>query len=408
MSDSADGSAFQNILKFILFISVFVLGMLFLMRGCDTSGFGFGKNKRDYTDIPEEFQLNYKPAEFKGEIDMDNAVAILTYPQRYQREFDQMVYEFNMSLIKHTTERMGLHDTIKTAARLEYEKQHPQIQAMYYNDFVSLQDSTARGYKSWYSTEITDAVAALEEVSSKYTCFMLNMVLYSVLNTAGGRMAGTGSKVETPCGVAITEGLRPTIRRMQELAAVEDFSRSKGHIHQRVESSIAELATREIKDTKALSRNLQTKIWGYAVSETAIEVSAVSYIKVGFNLSKIFDVQVDKNNKLVSITLPQPEILSMEVFPRYDKLDVGWWSKINPDDLNRDIKLLQDAFREDALKSNVFDNAKQEAGQLMNTMLGPLVASLGGQYRLSVDFQDTRTPNIELDRGGNNVVNYEN
>ncbi|MEM9990414.1 MAG: DUF4230 domain-containing protein [Bacteroidota bacterium] len=388
------GSPFRNIIKLVLFIGVFVVATLFLLRGFGGEGFGslnIGSSGRNYTNVPEEFQLTYKPVNFTGAVDMENAIAILSYPERYQREFDQLVYEFNMSLIDHTTARMGLPDSTRMAARLEYEKHHPDIQSMYYRDFVALQDSTQRGYKSWYGTEITDAVEAMEEVSSKYTCFMLNLVLAGVLETYGGSLAGKGNKVETPCGVAITEGLRPTIRRMQEMAAVEDFTRAKGLIHQRVENSIAELATREIEDVKALSRSLQTKIWGYAVSETEIEISAKSFIKVGFDLNKVFELEVDKAGKFVNVTLPEPEILSLEVLPRYDKLSVGWWSKIRPDDLNRDLELLSQAFREDAYKSNVFDNAKQEAAQLMNTMLGPLVGSLGSGYRLRVDFRPIAT-----------------
>ena len=397
-------SPFQNIIKFILFISVFVIAMLFLIRGCGSGNFGSlnigGNNGQNYTNVPEEFQLTYKPVDFKGGIEMENAAGILTNPQRYQHEFDQLIYEFNMSLIEHTTERMGLADSTRMAARLEYEKHHPEIQAMYYRDFAALQDSTRRAYKSWYGTEITDAVAAMEEVSSKYTCFMLQLVLAGVLETYGGRMAGKGNKVETPCVVALTEGLRPTIRKMQEYAAIEDFENSKNVVHQRVENAIAEFATREIEDVKALSRSLQTKIWGYAVSETEIEVSAKSFIKVGFDLNKMFELSVDKQGKFVNITLPEPEILSLEVLPRYDKLSVGWWSKINPDDLNRDLDLLADAFREDAYKSNVFENAKQDAGQLMNTMLGPLVGSLGNGYRLRVDFQNPPPTPSQIEIGG--------
>lgn len=383
--------------------------MLMRVFGGGGFDFGAGKKKTSYTNIPEEFHLTYKPAGFKGNINAENAMAILTNPARYKREFNELIHQFNMDLVNHTTERMGLDENLRNAARLEYERQHPSIEEMYYRDFIALQDSTSRGYKSWYGTEITDAVTAMNEVSSKYTCFMLNAVLYAVLDTQGGSMAGKGANVETPCGVAMTEGLRPTIKRMQEMAAIEDFTRSKNLVHQRVESSIAELATREIKDTKAISRNLQTKIWGFSVSETAIEVSATSYIKVGFDLNKMFDLAVDKQNKFVVVTLPNPEILSLEVYPRYDKLSVGWLSKLNPDDLNKDMKLLADAFHNDARKSDVFDNAKQEAGQLMDTMLGPMVASLGNNYRLKVQFQEMENEqDVEIgDQQRSNVVQYD-
>ena len=48
----------------------------------------------------------------------------------------------------------------------------------------------------------------------------------------------------------MTEGLRPMIKRMQEKAAIADFSRSKGLMEERVEKAIAELATMEVRDKK--------------------------------------------------------------------------------------------------------------------------------------------------------------
>ncbi|MEM0992227.1 MAG: DUF4230 domain-containing protein [Bacteroidota bacterium] len=370
--------------KMILILLVVGAAAFLLLRF-----FGGEGGDRNYTNIPKEYQLTYQPSEFRGQIDEENALAILSNPNRYQREFNQLVYDFNLSLLQHVADRMGLAEADKREIQREYDKHHEYIKGMYYNDFITLKDTTSRAYKTWYGTEMTDAVEFMNEVSSKYTCFLVNLVLSAVLETQGGAIAAKGNKVETPCGIALTEGLRPMIKRLQSKAAIEDFSRSKGLIQERVERAIAELATMEVEDTKALSRSLQTKVLGYAVSTTDIEISAMSQLKVGFDLQKAFDVSVSNQRKEVVITLPQPEILSLEVYPRVDKMDIGWMRELKSADLNRDMEALTEAFRDDAINSDIFDKAKQQAADLMDTMLAPMVSAMGNQYKLRIQFQRT-------------------
>ncbi|MEN0047935.1 MAG: DUF4230 domain-containing protein [Bacteroidota bacterium] len=367
----------------ILFVLVAVgLGGYLLLKF-----YGNGSEGRNYTNIPKEYHLTYKPADFQGQIDDENALAILTNPNRYQREFNSLVYDFNMSLLNHVANRMGLSDVDKRSMQKEYEKHHEYIKGMYYNDFITLKDTTSTAYKSWYGTEMGDAVEYMNEVASKYTCFLVNLVLGTVLETQGGAIAAKGNRVETPCGIALTEGLRPMIKRLQEKAAIDDFTRSKGLIQQRVERAIAELATMEVEDTKALTRSLQTKVLGYAVSTTDIEISAMSHLKVGFDLQKAFGVDVNSKSGEVVITLPQPEILSLEVYPRVDKMDIGWMREVQSNDLNKDMEALTEAFRQDAINSDVFSKAREQAADLMDTMMGPVVASLGNKYKLRVRFK---------------------
>ncbi|MEM1326965.1 MAG: DUF4230 domain-containing protein [Bacteroidota bacterium] len=375
---------FRSLPKVLLLVTIVGLSVFLLLRFAGEGKLGGGGN---YTNIPEEYQLTYRPAEFQGQIDDENALAILTNPNRYQREFNDLVYEFNMSLLNHVADRMGLNATQKREVQREYDKHHEYIKGMYYNDFITLKDTTSMAYKSWYGTEMTDAVAFMEEVSSKYTCFLVNLVIGAVLPLQGGAMAAKGNRVETPCGVALTEGLRPMIKRLQERAAIEDFTRSQGLIQERVERAIAELATMEVEDAKALSRQLRTKVLGFDVSTTDVEISAMGLIKIGFDLQKQFNIKVNRQTGEVLVTLPQPEILSLEVYPRVDKMDIGWMRELKSADFNADMEALAEAFREDARDSNIFNDAKQQAADLMDTMLSPLVSSLGSKYQLRVRFE---------------------
>ncbi len=378
--------------KLLVFLLIFVGTAFVLFR---LLGGGSNSDKRSYTTVPKEYHLTYMPADFRANIDTDNALAVLSNPNRYQREFDKLVYDFNLSLLNHVANRMGLDSSTKGQIEKEYERRHDLYRNLYYNDFTMLQDTSSVGYKSWYGTELMDATDYFNEVASRHTCALITDILATVLETQGGAFAAKGSKVETPCGIAFSEGLRPMIKRLEERAAIEDFSRSKGFVQERVERAIAELATMEVTDTKALSRNLKTKVWGYAVSSTDIEISATSRMKVGFNLNKQFEIDVNANNKIVSITLPEPEILSLEVFPRVDKMNIGWMRELKGADFNQDMEALTDAFRQEAMQSDIFSKSKTRVAELMDTMLGPLVASLGNQYRLRVQFTGNN-PSVPL------------
>lgn len=363
---------------------------------------GGGSN---YTRIPEEYQINYVPADFQPNMTMDDedALAVLSNPERYRREFNDLIYDFNLSLLYHVANRMGLDDSSKSSVRAEYDKHHPYIRNMYYNDFITLKDTTSNLYQMWYENEMTNAVDLINEVASKYTCFMVNLVLSEILETQSGRIAAKGTNVDTPCGIAMTEGLRPMIKRLQERAAIEDFSRAKGLMEERVEKVISELATMEVRDKKGLSKQLKTKVLGYSVSSTDLEISAISILKVGFDLNKYFTVDLNPNAKLVTVTLPEPQILSHEVYPKVDKLDIGWLREVQNADFNSNFNALREEFRRDALQSDIMTKAENQAVEIMNTMMGPIVSGLGSQYKLKVQFQKGGRIDYDAEMPGSNT-----
>ncbi len=350
----------------------------------------YRNNLSGYTMIPKELQINYKPATFNLNIDEEDALAILSNPQRYRREFNQLVYDVNMSILNHTATRMGLSDDIRAKVEKEYQKHHSYLKDLYYNDFIVMKDTTSSLYQTWYDNEMTNAVQILNEVASKYTCFLVNHVITSLIETTkDGSIYARGKNVDTPCGVAMAEALRPLIKRMEERAAIEDFSRSKGLMQEKVEKVVAELATVEVRDKKALSNQMKTKIWGFSVSSTDVEISAISILKVGFKLDEYFDVNLNAKAGLVTITLPPPTILSHEVYPKIDKLDIGWLREVKNVDLNRSFNVLRAEFRRDAIEeSDVMDKAKSQATEIMNTLFIPVIQTMSNRYKVKVRFKE--------------------
>ncbi len=342
-----------------------------------------------YTSVPKEYQVKYVPSDFRFAIDEERALDILSDPNRNRRAFNELVYDVNMGILRHVGKRMNLSNEDMGQLQEEYEKHHPYLRDLYFNDFVQLRDTTSQLYETWYDNEGASAIEALREVAGKYTCFLVTQVITTLVPTKGMSIYAKGQDVTTPCGLAMKEAVNPMMKRLEERAAVRDFSRSRGLLQEKVEKVVAELATMEVRDKKGLNKNLQTKFLGFSVSSSDIEVSAISILKVGFRLNDYFDIALNSKQGLVTITLPEPVILSHEVYPKIDKLDIGWMREVKSIDLNKNFNVLRSTFREEALRSNIFDKAKGQATELMNTMFGPVIKGINSRYELRVKFKNT-------------------
>ena len=336
---------------------------------------------------PAEYQLQYRPADFRVDIDPEVALRVLQNPRRYRKEFDQLVYDINTDILNHVSNRMGLSDSLRLEAIEEYRFQHPEFANLYYQDFMRMRDTSAAVYEAWYEEGGGKLTEIFEEVASNYTCFMVNKVLAAVVRMRNGNIIAGGREVENPCKIATGEALRPMMERMAERAAIDDFTRSKGIFQEKVETLIAELATIEVRDKKGIKKTLNTSVAGFNVSETDVEVTAISILKAGFRLNQYFDLELDEARKTVRITLPEPTILSHEVLPKIENLDIGWLRELEGVNINESVNSLREAFRAEALETNVLERAKGQAESLMETMFLPLVRRLGDEYRIEVDYQ---------------------
>jgi hypothetical protein len=356
----------------------------------------FGDDSPVQSSIPRAMTVTYVPSDFKMNLDDAKTLEILSNPQRYKTEFDQLILDFNTNLVVHVVNRMGLNGQLKAAAVAEYRKMHPYVRQMYFNDFVGLSDTTSQIYAAWYENGSTSAVDLLNEVASKYTCFFVTNVISTILKTQDGKLAVKGSKIETPCGIALTEGVRPMVARLQKTAAIRDFSQAHGMMRERVERAITELAVMEVKDKKGIKVQNNSKLLGYSVSSTEFELVAVSIMKIGFNLQNAFNVTADDKTKTIIITLPQPQILSHEVYPKVENLDIGFMRDLSSQDFNDNINKLRQAFREDAQQSDIFEKSKVRAAEVMQLMMQPAVRNIDKSYKVAVRFQQQQSLDYNL------------
>ena len=339
---------------------------------------------------PKEVRLTYVPSDFQPNLDEQATLQILAAPEQYPKEFDDLVYNFNVSLLYHVANRMNLPDSLKRRLEPEYRKHHAYLKSLYYNDFIALKDTTANLYETWYNDNANQAVQLFDEVAGKYTCFFVTQIMATLVKADDGRLMAKGKNIDNPCGIALSEGLRPMVERLQAKAAIMDFSASRGLLKDKVRQGIAELGTYELRSRLGLDKTLSYKIFGLSVSETDIRVEAISVIKAGFKLDQQFDVTFSPKKGIVYVTLPPPTILSHEVYPRVDKLDVGFLAGISGEEMNKNFNDLRRQFRQDALENeHVLEKAKARADTVMQLMLGPVVKGMGRKYKLQLRFQDT-------------------
>ena len=52
---------------------------------------GGGTEIGGYTNVPKEVQVKYVPSDFQSNINEEDALPILSNPQRYSREFEAMI-----------------------------------------------------------------------------------------------------------------------------------------------------------------------------------------------------------------------------------------------------------------------------------------------------------------------------
>jgi hypothetical protein len=340
---------------------------------------------------PKEVKLTYVPADFQPNLDEEATLRILSDPAQYHREFDQLVYDFNVSLLYHVANRMALPDSLKRRLEPEYTKHHAYLKTMYYNDFTAIKDTTAGMYETWYKDNSNQAVEVFNEVAGKYTCFFVTQIMATLIKSNNGKYMAKGKDVETPCGLAINEGLRPMVDRLKKKADIIDFSASHGMLKDKVRRGITELATYELRSRLGLDKQLQYKVFGIPLSTTELRVEAISVIKAGFKLDDYFNISFNPKKGRVYVTLPPPTIVSHEVYPRVDKLDIGWLAGISGDEMNENFNALRRQFREDAIQNErILEKAKSRADSVMQLMLGPMVKGMSRGYKLEVRFQDVQ------------------
>lgn len=375
-------------------MTVLSLGGMILYKTFKGAGKGLRNSPRTKGTIIDKktgkrIPMTFVPADFDLNMNEDQIIKILKNPEKHSRAFSQLIKNINIKVLKHVANRMDLPKDLKKEVEKEYDVHHNYLKKLYLRDFIALQDTTSNLYKIWYQDQASSSVKLFNEVASKYTCYLVDLIFSTVAKRGGYDFLKKNKNMETPCGIALEEAMYPMMDRLERRAVIDDFSASKGLLEEKVEETIAELAVMEVRDKKAIDKKLTTKFFGFGVSSTDVQISAISVLKVGFKLDRAFSVALNTKRNEVVVTLPKPEILSHEVYPRFDKLDIGWMKNLKKEDFNDYINDLRSAFREDAYNSEIFKKSEGQVENLLRMILEPVVAGMGRKYTIRFRYQKT-------------------
>ena len=92
-------------------------------------------------------------------------------------------------------------------------------------------------------------------------------------------------------------------------------------------------------------------------------------VMAGINLDRGRDVQINDQSKLITITLPRPEVLAVEItdLRTYDE-QRGWWNPFTSADHDAIYKLARDKFAESGNELKLAETARESASQLLENM----------------------------------------
>ena len=152
----------------------------------------------------------------------------------------------------------------------------------------------------------------------------------------------------------------------------------KDHVVYEQSQNVLEL-TVLTKDTEVTRESDQT----WFGSTKHIRIRATFRLHAGFDLEKKCDVTVQGST--VVVKLPKAKVLSTEVLGwNVEQLQDGLWNKIQPDDVQAELKALPELAR--AKEPNLPKEAEQNFQQQLQQKLAPL----GYQVRVEYDQSELR------------------
>jgi len=180
-------------------------------------------------------------------------------------------------------------------------------------------------------------------------------------------------------GMSAARAVQEAARAVRQTLQVEPQVTIETKVIQNQVSPIAELAVAQ-RDMNI------TFFWSqeWLRSKKTIELNATFQVKAGFDLEKPISVAYDGVNRLVIITLPPAEVLSVERIGATEYEDKsGWWNRVNEEDRQVAFNGHQQAARKHANESTLKAEAERLIVERLEALLNPL------DIEFTIRFSDT-------------------
>ncbi len=89
----------------------------------------------------------------------------------------------------------------------------------------------------------------------------------------------------------------------------------------------------------------------------------------------------------IIITLPEPEVLTNEIVPKIENIEEGWFIEIDKQKINKALVNVKKILKNEALKSNILDRAKENAGSILKVIFQPIVMAADPPLKITINFE---------------------
>lgn len=335
----------------------------------------------EYIEISEE--VDFKLIK-NFDKDIESNIEIISNPITNESKLFDLFRKINISIFNHICERINITGNIKNEIIKTYERKHRHLFNMFYDDLINSRENEPSLYDEWYEEYRYKSLTNFSECFKKNISFYISHVFATVIKTAKLPTIFNNGKRISLGGIGLNEIFNPLIKKVKIQAAINDFSLAKGLLNLEVTKEISELCTYEIRDRKGLNKEIMAKILGIPFQKVVTEISAISIMKIGIDLNSDIDFYIDGD--LLVIELPEPKILTHEVYPKFDNFFLAWSGEFKVSHLNKMLNELRVEFRRVALENNCFEISKTKTESIINQTLIKLLKKFNLVFKVKIRF----------------------
>ena len=345
--------------------------------------------------LPREIELQKK--QLSNVIDFDNLISTIyqaaidsksnLYPQQ---NFVESIDTICKIIIDYIYENSDLYYAEKQRLFYAYQENHTQIINICFDSYkeniikspVYLYEPTIIRYP------VLSAVESFNNSLATVTSSLINIVLASTLNPVSlGVQASVAVASELNIiEIVLNKVLFPISYILMKNAIVTDHVSGKIKLVSQTRDMITELATVREDYSIEYIRPYQRTFLGIISQTASITIQSNARVKVGFDLNKKFELLIDDYSQTINISLPRPEVLSIET--EYSILDIKnkLFVKIDKAAINESMAVSKDTILKRVNNSNIYNDAKKNCTRIINNIYQPVLNMLPIKYDLVIKF----------------------
>lgn len=366
---------------------------LLLLSGCATS-FDLSEHLELQPDVDYSpgFQKSLPYTQLVNAIHLQNGEMSSEEFARYK----SAIYTIHKEAVSYTLDELAIPENVARGVLLDLQNNQDDLARFYITELAKAttsprsleRDEPALNYPHYLS------INQFTDVASQNMSFIMDMFLGFVSH--GVASQNSVAAATKPFQILLYKALLPISEELRNQALIIDQVHARFKLKSQVSRMIAEFGTisREYKSSIVVQPSLDLFFFE---SKAEIWSNSSAIVKAGFNLDKLFRVDIDPERKSLLVTLPEPRLLSIDTRSHFQNVENGWLQKINENNMNEFIQLERDEFTQIALNSGIFTEAKRNAESILKSILAPIVQTPYFNYKIEIDYQEGPYINASLD-----------